>query len=81
MRFDLYTHCGIDEARIGSAYFEAGTPLSDGSGNPPEGWDNPYQRGTMTLKSAAEAVFTDAAGHAVTFRARPGASAFKRVCQ
>ncbi|SED98267.1 hypothetical protein SAMN05428939_6942 [Streptomyces sp. TLI_105] len=26
---------------------------------PPEGWDNPTQRGTMTLKSETEAVFTD----------------------
>ncbi|WP_314615998.1 hypothetical protein [Streptomyces stackebrandtii] len=78
--FDLYTHCGIDEARIGSTYFEAETPLSDGSGNPPEGWDNPTQRGTMTLKSETEAVFTDDAGHEVKFRARPGASGFKHIC-
>lgn len=78
--FDLYTHCGIDEARIGSTYFEAETPLSDDSGNPPDGWDNPTQRGTMTLKSETEAVFTDDAGHEVKFRARPGASAFKRIC-
>jgi hypothetical protein len=78
--FDLYTHCGIDEARIGSTYFEAETPLSDGSGNPPEGWDNPAQHGTMTLESKTEAVFTDDAGHEVTFRARPGADGFKRVC-
>ncbi|MFF8381762.1 hypothetical protein ACF07V_37355 [Streptomyces sp. NPDC015661] len=78
--FDLSTHCGIGEARIGSTYFEAETPLSDGSGNPPEGWDNPTQRGTMTLESETEAVFTDDAGHEVRFRARPGASAFKRIC-
>ncbi|SEC70443.1 hypothetical protein SAMN05216483_2232 [Streptomyces sp. 2131.1] len=78
--FDLYTHCGIDEARIGSTYFVAETPLSDGSGNPPEGWGNPTQRGTMTLKSDSEAVFTDDAGHEVHFRARQGASAFKRLC-
>lgn len=78
--FDLYTHCGIDEARIGSTYFEAETPLSDGSGNPPEGWNNPTQHGTMTLKSDTEALFTDSAGHEVKFRARPGASAFKHIC-
>ncbi|MDV5145842.1 hypothetical protein R1T08_16910 [Streptomyces sp. SBC-4] len=78
--FDLYTHCGIDEARIGSTYFEAETPLSNGSGSPPDGWDNPTQRGTMTMKSATEAVFTDDAGHEVTFRARPGATAFKHIC-
>ncbi|AVZ76774.1 hypothetical protein SLUN_35870 [Streptomyces lunaelactis] len=81
MPFELYTHCGIDEARIGSTYFEAKTPLSNGAGSPPEGWDNPYQRGTMTLKSPTEAVFTDDAGHEVTFRARPGADAFKRLCR
>ncbi|MFH9723194.1 hypothetical protein ACH4M4_09500 [Streptomyces sp. NPDC017254] len=78
--FELYTHCGIDEARVGSTYFEAETPLSGGAGNPPDGWDNPTQRGTMTLTSETEAVFTDDAGHEVKFRARPGASAFKRIC-
>lgn len=78
--FNLYTHCGIDDARIGSTYFEAETPLSDGSGNPPEGWDNPSQHGTMTLKTETEAVFTDDAGHEVKFRARPGAKGPKRIC-
>jgi hypothetical protein len=78
--FDLYTHCGIDEARIGSTYFEADPPLSDGSANPPKGWGNPVQHGTMTLRSKIEAVFTDNAGHEVKFRARSGATAFKRLC-
>ncbi|MCX4448156.1 hypothetical protein [Streptomyces sp. NBC_01789] len=78
--YDLYTHCGIDEARVGSTYFEAVSPLSDGSGNPPDGWGNPTQRGTMTLKPGGKAVFTDDAGHEVHFRARPGASTFKRIC-
>ncbi|MFD4175539.1 hypothetical protein [Streptomyces anulatus] len=78
--FVLHTHCGINEARIGSTYFEAETPLTDGSGNPPEGWGNPAQHGTMTFKSETEAVFTDDAGHEVKFRARPGRSAFKRLC-
>ncbi|MFH8259541.1 hypothetical protein [Streptomyces roseolus] len=78
--YELYTHCGIDEARVGSTYFEAETPLSDGSGNPPDGWGNPTQLGTMTLTSETEAVFTDGAGHEVRFRARPGARAFKHIC-
>lgn len=79
--YELYTHCGIDEARIGSTYFEAETPLSDGSANPPPGWDNPTQHGTMTLLSPTAAVFTDPAGHEVRFRARVGADDFKRVCE
>ncbi|MFF5789664.1 hypothetical protein ACFY8P_32385 [Streptomyces sp. NPDC012693] len=78
--FDLYTHCGIKEAWISSRYFEAEAPLSDGSGNPPEGWDNPVQRGTMTLISETEAVFTDDAGHEVKFRARPRTSPSRLLC-
>ncbi|MFI0823955.1 hypothetical protein ACH4Q7_05785 [Streptomyces roseolus] len=78
--YELSTHCGIDEAHVGSTYFEAETPLSDGSGNPPDGWGNPTQLGTMTLTSETEAVFTDGAGHEVRFRARPGARAFKHIC-
>ena len=78
--YNLYTHCGIDEARIGSHYFAAVHPLSDGSGNPPAGWGNPYQAGTMTVVSPAEAVFTDSAGHRVVFRVRPGARSFAHVC-
>jgi hypothetical protein len=78
--YDLYTHCGIDEARIGNRYFVAVHPLSDGSGNPPAGWGNPYQAGTMTLVSPTEAVFTDSAGHRVVFRVQPGAKAFLHVC-
>ncbi len=45
--FDLLTHCGISETLVGGTYFEADTPLV-GPGNPPKGWANPYQRGTMT---------------------------------
>ncbi|MFF3562438.1 hypothetical protein ACFYXS_20600 [Streptomyces sp. NPDC002574] len=81
MPFELYTHCGIDDVRIGSTWFEAVHPLSGGSDNPPAGWDNPLHHGTMTLVSPAEAVFTDDAGHEVRFRARPGAKAPKRVCE
>jgi hypothetical protein len=79
--YQLYTHCGIDEARLGSTYYEAVTPLSDGAGNPPEGWDNPVQEGWMTVVSDGRAVFTDDAGHEVAFRVRPGATSFKALCQ
>ena len=78
--YRLYTHCGIDEARIGSRYYQAVHPLSDGQGNPPAGWGNPYQQGTMTLLSPSRAVFRDDTGHYVQFRLRPGATSFKRLC-
>lgn len=80
VRYNLYTHCGVSEARLGSQYYVAVHPLSDGAGNPPAGWENPYDAGTMTLVSATEAVFTDGAGHSVVFRMRPGAKTFLRVC-
>jgi hypothetical protein len=78
--YQLYTHCGINEARVGNRYYAAVHPLSDGQGNPPAGWGNPYQSGTMTLQPPASAVFRDAAGHQVRFRLRPGATAFRQVC-
>ena len=65
--YNLYTHCGIDYAQVGNRYYEATPPLSDGSGNPPPGWGNPYQPGTVTVISATQAVFTDTAGHRVVF--------------
>jgi hypothetical protein len=75
--FDLYTHCGIDEAKIGEAFFEAEKPIQD----PADGFDNPYQKGTMTLQSPSRAVFKDDKGHVVYFRVRPGATEFKRICK
>jgi hypothetical protein len=55
-------------------------PLTDGAGNPPSGWGNPYQDGTMTLLSPSTAVFRDSAGHRVLFRLRPGATSFQHLC-
>lgn len=79
--YRLYTHCGIDEAKIGATFYEAHTPLHDGAHNPPPGWGNPYQDGTMTITSATEAVFRDDKGHEVVFRVRPGATDFKQLCR
>lgn len=78
--FTLYTHCGIREARIGQHFYLAAKPLGDGNGNPPAGWDNPFQEGTMTVTSPTTAVFRDAKGHRVTFRVRRGATEFLQIC-
>jgi hypothetical protein len=69
--YNLYTHCGIDYAQVGNRYYEATPPLSDGSGNPPPGWGNPYQPGILTVISPTQAVFTDKAGHRVVFTLVP----------
>ncbi|GAB3850280.1 hypothetical protein [Dactylosporangium cerinum] len=79
MPFELYTHCGIDEAFFDGRYYEAAEPLSDGSGNPPPGWGNPSQDGTIRVISATEARFHSDAGD-VLLRVRPGATGFKRLC-
>ncbi|MFY9777926.1 MAG: hypothetical protein WAK28_25440 [Trebonia sp.] len=69
--YNLYTHCGIDYAQVGNRSYEATPPLSDGSGNPPPGWGNPYQPGILTVISPTQAVFTDTAGHRVVFTLVP----------
>ncbi|RZU72706.1 hypothetical protein EV384_1086 [Micromonospora kangleipakensis] len=78
--YRLYTHCGIDEARIDGHWYEAVDPLSDGNGNPPPGWGNPFQAGEVHLVSPTEAEFRDPAGHVVRLRLRAGATAPKRIC-
>ena len=64
--YDLYTHCGIEWAKIDGMFWHARHPLSDGSGNPPAGWGNPYQVGTLVLISPTMARFDSTAG-SVTF--------------
>ncbi len=81
--YNLYTHCGIDYVQVGNRYYEATPPLSDGSGNPPPGWGNPYQAGTLTVISPTQAVFTDKAGHRVVFTLVPSGGTGRttaRVC-
>jgi hypothetical protein len=53
----LETHCGILGAYFDGRLWVAAPPLSDGSGNPPRGWGNPFQRGTMRLTSPDQAEF------------------------
>ncbi|SDZ08782.1 hypothetical protein SAMN05421504_109133 [Amycolatopsis xylanica] len=80
MPFDLLTHCGVDEAKIGTVYFEAEVPLIGTAQSAPPGWGNPLQPGRMTLLTPNRAVFRDDLGHEVFFRARPGATAPKLLC-
>jgi hypothetical protein len=78
--FSLYTHCGIRELTYdGGWYVRRGGVLDDGSGNPPAGWDNPFQAGTLTV-TGDEAVFTDVDGHEAHFDLRPGADDPLMLC-
>jgi hypothetical protein len=64
----MYTHCGVLGLDINGVWFAADPPLVEDYG-PPPGWDNPDQRGTVTLLSTTQAVFRDDAGHEVRLRA------------
>ncbi|EIV95123.1 hypothetical protein [Frankia sp. QA3] len=79
--YGLSTHCGISEARYQDHYYELVPSLHDGNFNPPDGWGNPSQIGILTPVSETEVVFTDDAGHRVTFTLRPGATTWKRLCE
>jgi hypothetical protein len=64
--YRLYTHCGIEWAKIDGTFWRAKHPLSDGSGNPPAGWGNPVQDGTLVVLGLTTARFESPAG-SVTF--------------
>ncbi len=67
--FTLRTRCGINELMANGRYFQrVGGYLDDGSHNPPAGWDNPSQSGTLTI-SGNIAVFRDKLGHVERFKA------------
>jgi len=78
--FILRTHCGINELMVNGRYFQrVNGLLDDGSHNPPAGWDNPSQSGTLTI-SGDIAVFRDKVGHVEVFEARPSATGDLAIC-
>jgi hypothetical protein len=64
--FELYTHCGLDRSLIefdGSFWEARGPgPLSDGSGNPPAGFGNPFLRGTIARTGDDSAAYVSSGG-------------------
>ena len=79
--FVLITHCGIDDLQLEGQWYErVGGLLDDGSRNPPDGWDNPEQKGTVTRVDETTVVFTDDAGHSEEFVLREGATGPKDSC-
>jgi hypothetical protein len=69
--YRLYTHCGVLSASINGSIFSAEPALTDGSGNPPAGWGNPYDSGEMSLTSPTTADFRDSAGNSAHFTRLP----------
>jgi hypothetical protein len=69
--YRLFTHCGVRSAELNERTFFAQPPLDDGNGNPPPGWGNPYDDGSLTLVDQHTAVFRDLAGNTARFTDRP----------
>ena len=70
--FRLLTHCGIEGLQHdGRWYARDGGLLSDGQGNAPDGWGNPWQDGRLRTDGAT-VVFTDWGGHRERFTLQPG---------
>jgi hypothetical protein len=77
-QFQLYTHCGLDWPQTmdfdGSFWDPIGPgPASDGNGNPPAGFGNPIDRGTITLISPTLAQYRSSTGTVMQWRRHPGA--------
>lgn len=76
-QFALYTHCGLDWPVAvdfdGSFWDPIGPgPASDGNGNPPPGYSNPIDHGTMTLLSPTMAEYRGDGGAVMRFSRHPG---------
>jgi hypothetical protein len=71
--YELSTHCGVREARIGDDFYVATPQLIDGNGSPPEGWANPGMSGVMTVYDNGTARFA-AGSVGATFTLRLGAT-------
>jgi hypothetical protein len=66
--FNLYTHCGVIYTDYQRVTWYADPPLSDGNGNPPPGFGNPIDKGTMQRISTHEADYVSSSGRKVVFR-------------
>lgn len=70
-RFEVYTHCGVENTRIQGVWWHAKPPLYNKRRNgPPAGWGDPYQTGALTIVSDDRAVF-EALGQQVVFVPAP----------
>jgi hypothetical protein len=69
-QFRLYTHCGLNGPTgpdFDGSFWTSVGPGDDGSGNPPAGFGNPFDIGTMTLVSANVAEYRSSSGASVRF--------------
>jgi hypothetical protein len=61
---DLYTHCGLRHVEFDGSDWAISGVLDDGSGNPPDGFNNPVDYGTVTLVTRDTATYLSEYGEA-----------------
>ena len=66
--YTLYTHCGVRRAYLDGRRWIADPLLSDGNLNPPPGWANPFDTGTIVLVRDGLARYSNDAGLVAEFR-------------
>lgn len=69
--FIIYTHCGVRRAYFDGYWWLVDPMLSDGNGNPPSGWGNPYDRGMMEMVAVNVALYTSESGMLAVFTPLP----------
>lgn len=71
----LYVHCGVHGTHFAGRDWDASPPLESSHGNPPVGWDQNEEQGTMTLETPNRARFRSSNGdRTATFIPRPEGS-------
>jgi hypothetical protein len=74
-QFRLYTHCGLNYPTgpdFDGSFWESVGAGDDGSANPPPGFGNPFDNGTMTLLSANLAEYRSSQGVVMRFTRQSG---------
>ena len=61
-KVEVGTHCGLTHVNFDGSEWAISGVLSDGSGNPPDGFNNPGDTGTITLTSDETAIWTSEFG-------------------
>jgi hypothetical protein len=61
-QYRLYTHCGLRPVELEGTTWTVMGVLSDGNANPPPGFGNPFDDGTLWLFDPDHAVFQSSQG-------------------
>jgi hypothetical protein len=56
------THCGLRGIEFNGGTWTIEGPLNDGNGNPPQGFGNPQDHGSVTLTSQDEGIYRSELG-------------------